>query len=97
MVDFIENIPRMLPEGIGVEITLGIWTIPPIFKYLEEKGELDNEEMFNIFNMGIGYCCSCRKEEADEVLDTFEKNGEKASIIGTCCYRRRSGICGGHE
>lgn len=79
---FIENIPRMLPEGIGVEIQLGSWTIPPVFKFLEEKGQLKQEEMFNIFNMGIGMVAVVKKEEADQVMATFEKNGEKASIIG---------------
>ena len=79
---FIENIPRMLPEGIGVEIKLGSWTIPPIFKYLEEKGQLKQEEMFNIFNMGIGMVAVVKKEEADQVVAHFEQCGEKASIIG---------------
>jgi phosphoribosylformylglycinamidine cyclo-ligase len=79
---FIENIPRMLPEGIGVEIKVGSWTIPPIFKYLEEKGQLKQEEMFNIFNMGIGMVAVVKKEEAENVVAHFEQCGEKASIIG---------------
>lgn len=79
---FIENIPRMLPEGIGVEIKRDSWSIPAIFKYLEEKGQLKQEEMFNIFNMGIGMVAVVKKEDAENVVAHFEQAGEKASIIG---------------
>jgi len=80
---FIENIPRMLPEGTGVNIQLGSWTIPTVFNYLEEKGQLQQQEMFNIFNMGIGMVAVVKKEEAEQVLAHFEQCGETASIIGT--------------
>ncbi|USK60229.1 phosphoribosylformylglycinamidine cyclo-ligase [Peribacillus asahii] len=80
---FIENIPRMLPEGTGVDIQLGSWTIPTVFNYLEEKGQLQQQEMFNIFNMGIGMVAVVKKEEAEQVLAHFEQCGETASIIGT--------------
>ncbi|RID82297.1 phosphoribosylformylglycinamidine cyclo-ligase [Peribacillus asahii] len=80
---FIENIPRMLPEGTGVDIKLGSWTIPTVFNYLEEKGKLQQQEMFNIFNMGIGMVAVVKKEEAEQVLAHFEQCGETASIIGT--------------
>lgn len=58
---FIENIPRILPEGCGVEIELGSWEIPTIFSFLEEKGNLVKEEMFNIFNMGVGMTAIVKK------------------------------------
>lgn len=80
---FIENIPRMLPEGIGVNINKGTWTIPAVFNYLKEKGNLQEEEMFNIFNMGIGMVAVVKKEEAREIVAHFEQCGEKASIIGS--------------
>src|SRR5690606_28705598 len=49
---FIENIPRMLPEGLGAELNEENWQIPPVFKLMETIGELDRKEMYNIFNMG---------------------------------------------
>src|SRR5699024_5510976 len=52
---FIENIPRMLPEGLGATINTKAWPSLPIFEALEKYGELKREEMYNIFNMGIGY------------------------------------------
>ncbi|WP_110926346.1 phosphoribosylformylglycinamidine cyclo-ligase [Bacillus massiliglaciei] len=80
---FIENIPRMLPEGLGVQITRGSWTIPAIFSLLEEKGRIPHEEMFNIFNMGIGMTAVVRQEDAEAFLAHLESCGEQAWIIGT--------------
>lgn len=79
---FIENIPRMLPEGIGAEITEGSWTIKPIFKLLQEKGSLETMEMYNIFNMGIGMVLAVNSEDAEAVLEQLEDLGETAYIIG---------------
>ncbi|PLT27503.1 phosphoribosylformylglycinamidine cyclo-ligase [Peribacillus deserti] len=79
---FIENIPRMVPEGLGTEIQLGSWKANPIFSFLQEKGNLKKEEMFNIFNMGIGMVISIKEEEADSLTEFFNANGEKAYAIG---------------
>ena len=51
---FDENIPRILGEGQGVEVTEGSWEILPVFRLLEKYGKVPHREMFNIFNMGIG-------------------------------------------
>lgn len=80
---FIENIPRILPENCGVEIELGTWTIPPVFSYLEEKGNLVQEEMFNIFNMGIGMTAVVKEADAPAVIAHLQSCGEQASVIGT--------------
>ncbi|QFT87443.1 Phosphoribosylformylglycinamidine cyclo-ligase [Bacillus sp. THAF10] len=79
---FIENIPRMLPEGLQAEIDYGTWPIPPIFNVLQEKGELNRKEMFNIFNMGIGMVLAIEEEILPEVVQILEANGEKAYLIG---------------
>ncbi|MBM4764556.1 phosphoribosylformylglycinamidine cyclo-ligase [Bacillus sp. B15-48] len=80
---FVENIPRMLPEGIGAEVKEGSWEIQPIFKLLESIGNLERKEMYNIFNMGIGMVVVVSQDDADEVISHFENCGEKASIIGS--------------
>lgn len=80
---FIENIPRMLPEGFGVEIKKGTWPVLPIFQLLQKEGNLIEEEMFNIFNMGIGMVVVVPAEEAAEAVAHFEQLGEKAYAIGT--------------
>jgi len=79
---FDENIPRMLKEGQGVSIQEGSWKILPIFHLLEKYGEIPHREMFNIFNMGVGMILIAKPENANEILDMFNKLGEKASVIG---------------
>lgn len=51
---FYGNIPRVLPEGIGVRIYKKRWVVPPIFKWIQHEGKVDELEMFQVFNMGIG-------------------------------------------
>ena len=80
---FIENIPRILPTGCSAEIHLGSWDIPQVFTYLEAKGSLNREEMFNIFNMGIGMTAIVKKEDAREALAHLHTIGETAFVIGT--------------
>ena len=79
---FIENIPRMLPEGLQAEVDYGTWPIPPIFDLLQKVGELNRKEMFNIFNMGIGMVLAINEEILPEVVRILEANGEKAYLIG---------------
>ncbi len=79
---FIENIPRMLPEGVGAQIDYGSWPIQPIFDLLEEIGELKREEMFNIFNMGIGMVMAIKEENLHDIINQLEESDEKVFIIG---------------
>jgi phosphoribosylformylglycinamidine cyclo-ligase len=79
---FIENIPRMLPEGLGAEIDDGSWPVPPIFELLREKGNLERGEMFSIFNMGIGMVLAVDREVADRASALFKDLGEEAYVIG---------------
>ncbi|MDO5388069.1 MAG: phosphoribosylformylglycinamidine cyclo-ligase [Clostridia bacterium] len=79
---FIENIPRMMPEGTKVNIKEGTWDILPIFKMLEEKGNVERMSMYNTFNMGIGMVAAVAKADAEKALRVIEEAGEKAYIIG---------------
>ncbi|EPR29875.1 Phosphoribosylformylglycinamidine cyclo-ligase [Geobacillus sp. WSUCF1] len=78
----IENIPRMLPPGIGARIQLGSWPILPIFDLLRQKGELEEEEMFSVFNMGIGLVLAVSPETAAPLVEWLSERGEPAYIIG---------------
>ncbi len=80
---FIENIPRMLPEGFGAEIKLGSWPVLPIFQALEKYGDIKSEEMYNIFNMGIGYVVAVDAHVADKAMRFFIEQGENAYKIGS--------------
>lgn len=79
---FIENIPRMLPEGLQAEIQEGSWDIPSIFPALEHYGDIRRSEMYNIFNMGIGFVLAVEEEQAEDILRFFNEQGEDAFIIG---------------
>lgn len=80
---FIENIPRVLPEGVNVEIAYGSWPILPIFNLMQQKGSISNHDMFTTFNMGIGLVVIVPAEQADEALRIANELGEKAYRIGT--------------
>lgn len=51
---FVENIPRVLPKNLNAEIVKGTWPILPIFSYMQKIGKVDENEMYRVFNMGIG-------------------------------------------
>lgn len=79
---FIENIPRTLPEGVQAEIRLNSWPIPEIFSLIIKKTNLEDEEMFKTFNMGIGMVLVVNPRLAEEVLEDLRTSGEKAYVIG---------------
>jgi len=79
---FIENIPRMLKEGLGAEIDFGSWPIPSIFTFIQEKGNLSQKEMFEVFNMGIGFVLVVDEKVLNDCIQILEESGEKAYIIG---------------
>lgn len=80
---FIENIPRVLPEGVNVDIEYGTWPILPIFQLMQQKGNITNRDMFTTFNMGIGLVVVVPAEQADEALRLANELGEQAYRIGT--------------
>ena len=79
---FDENIPRILSEGQGVEVTEGSWEILPVFHFLEKYGKVAHREMFNIFNMGVGMVIALDEAEAEKAIEILTAHGEKASVIG---------------
>ena len=79
---FIENIPRMIPDGLAASINLDSFPVPPIFDVIERAGDVDHMEMFNIFNMGIGMVLAVSASDADKTIAGLEKHGLKPSVIG---------------
>ena len=78
-----DNLPRVLPKNARAEIRVGAWEIPEIFHFLEESGEVEAEEMFRVFNMGVGMVAVVGQEGLREVLAALRKAGEKPFLIGT--------------
>jgi phosphoribosylformylglycinamidine cyclo-ligase len=84
---FIENIPRMIPAGLAARIRLGSWDIPPIFDVIERAGDIGHEEMFNVFNMGIGMVLAVDPSHATEAMSLLKDAGEDARTIGEIIQR----------
>ena len=61
---FIENIPRILPDQLGARIDLNSWDVPPLWKLIQEKGSISTEEMYRVFNMGIGMIAIVDRSQA---------------------------------
>ena len=76
---FIDNIPRILPEGLGVHIEASSWQMPSIFHLIQQRSGMERDEMYHVFNLGIGMVAIIGCDSVDEALETL--NGE-ASVIG---------------
>jgi len=79
---FYENMPRSLPEGLGVEIRKSDVKVLPIFKLIEKTGGIDEHDMFNTFNMGVGMSVVVSPEDVDRAIEILRANGEDAYVVG---------------
>jgi len=79
---FIDNIPRVLPKKCGVKIERASWPVLPVFELIEKHGKVDNTEMHQVFNMGIGMTVIVSGAKADGVLRSIRRRGNEAWIIG---------------
>jgi len=76
---FFGNIPRIIPKGLGVKINKQAWEVPPIFRFIQKEGNVSEEEMFRVFNMGIGMIIVVDAKEEKEVRAKIK---EKTYIVG---------------
>ena len=79
---FIENIPRILPDGLGADIQLGSWNMPPIFDLMLSEAKLKTKDAYNTFNMGIGMVLAVSDDIASDVTFAARDLGEEAFVIG---------------
>jgi phosphoribosylformylglycinamidine cyclo-ligase len=79
---FYENLPRMLPNGISLEIDKHSFPVPPVFELLRKCGNIPERDMFNTYNMGIGMALLVSKEDADAAVNAAKRAGKSAYIIG---------------
>lgn len=79
---FQENIPRVLPESAKAVINTDSWDLPPVFKWLQEKGNVDPYEMYRTFNCGVGMIVAVPAEKASAAVTLLNAEGEQAWIIG---------------
>ncbi|HEX4121257.1 MAG TPA: phosphoribosylformylglycinamidine cyclo-ligase [Verrucomicrobiae bacterium] len=79
---FIDNLPRVLPKKCDALIEKGAWPVPPIFQLLAAKGDVDDAELYQVFNMGIGMTLIVAPEKADAAVRFIRARGQAAWIIG---------------
>ena len=79
---FIENVPRMLTDGMTAVIKKDSYTLPPLFNLMRSIGNVMERDMYNTFNMGIGMIVAVSADEADKAIASLKASGEQAYIIG---------------
>jgi len=77
---FFENIPRVIPEGLRADIYLDRWKVPEVFKFIQHRGGIGQQEMYRTFNMGIGLVMVAAPAQADRLLEGLQNDG--AVVIG---------------
>ena len=81
---FYENIPRMLPEGIRAVVRKDSYEVPAIFRLLQSKGNIQEEMMYNTYNMGLGMVLAVSPEDAEGIMSAVSGAGETAYRVGYC-------------
>lgn len=79
---FYDNIPRILPDDCGVEIHKGSWDMPPVFEFLQQAGEIPDEQAYRVFNMGIGMVIICRPEAVKAIREQLPAVYQLGSVVG---------------
>jgi phosphoribosylformylglycinamidine cyclo-ligase len=74
----IDNVPRVLPQGLAAKFSSQAWTIPPIFQLIQQRGNVDQDEMYHVFNMGIGMVVICLPNHVDQLTKALPE----AKVIG---------------
>jgi phosphoribosylformylglycinamidine cyclo-ligase len=87
---FPDNIPRVLPKVVNAEIDRSSWQVPTIFKFIQNQGKVDIDEMYRVFNMGIGYVVIIPKKELTKATNILKAQHQPYSIIGV--IRKGKGI-----
>lgn len=90
---FIENIPRVLPEGLGAEIKLGTWPQLSIFKAIENTGLVDQRELYKTFNMGIGFIMIVKQDQVESLIKSLKACDQAAFEIGRVTNQEGIVLC----
>ena len=77
-----ENLPRMMPEGLGAEVNLSAWPLPPVFQWLAAQGGIETHELLKTFNCGIGMVAAVPEDKVDDATSAFSQDGHEVIEIG---------------
>lgn len=78
----LENLPRVMPENTRAQISVSSWELPEVFKWLQQQGNIELQEMYRTFNCGIGMVLVVNAEDADSAIDILNQSGESAFKLG---------------
>lgn len=78
----IDNFPRILPEGLGAVVQPGTWTIPPIFGLIQSLGDIEDQEMYHVFNMGLGMIVVVSAEEVTAAQQALHEEDIEVTVVG---------------
>lgn len=81
---FYENVPRMLPEGIRAVVEKDSYPVPPIFGLLQKTGGIEEQMMYNTYNMGLGMVLAVAPGDADRTVEALRAAGETPYVVGRC-------------
>ncbi len=87
---FPDNIPRVLPKSVNAEIDRSAWEVPTIFKFIQNQGKVDRDEMYRVFNMGIGFVVIVAKRDLVKATNILKAAHQPYSVIGVC--RKGTGV-----
>jgi len=85
----VDNLPRILPPDTMALIDRETWRVPPVFRFIQERGKVDYDEMFRVFNMGIGYVLVVKKRDVATAIGVLRAKRERAVIIGKVAKGRK--------
>jgi phosphoribosylformylglycinamidine cyclo-ligase len=85
----LENVPRILPEPLCARLDKRTWPMPPLFRLMQDQGNIDEQEMLRVFNCGIGMTIVVAAEDADRAVELLRHAGETAWRIGEITQRAR--------
>ena len=88
---FYENIPRMLPEGIRAVVKKDSYEVPAIFKLLQKTGNIEEEMMYNTYNMGLGMVLAVNEADVEKTMEAIKAAGDTPYIVG-CCEAGEKGV-----
>ena len=77
-----ENVPRVLPDGLGALFHTSSWDVPPIFSLIQRAGNVSREEMFRVFNMGLGMVLVCDPQNVDDICRLVPEARVVGSVVG---------------
>jgi phosphoribosylformylglycinamidine cyclo-ligase len=89
---FYDNVPRILPRACQAIISRKSWEVPPVFRFLQEKGKIPDEEMYRVFNCGIGFILVVDPDESGDIMELLNAMGQRAFRIGEIVPRARNDV-----